>query len=692
MSSPTFSSPSTPPEGRETMVERLRTLANNLWWSWDSDATALWAEADPFRWERHHHNPMALVRDVEPERWEALSKTTFAVRVDAVWRRFREYMEGEPWSATEAPALLQHGVAYFSMEFGLHESLRLYSGGLGVLAGDHLRSASDLGIPLVGISLLWRDGYFRQFIEDGRQLAAYLAADWTRLPISPSRDTQGNEIVVSVSIGDRTVHAKVWQLDVGRCRLLLLDADVDGNAPADRQLTRVLYGGDEHTRIEQEVLLGFGGVKALRALGLDVGVYHLNEGHCAFVTLALAAERMQFDGETLEEAVAAVRERCVFTTHTPVPAGHDRFNLEVVKSALGPWAEVTGIGLRALMDLGRVVPGDEKETLCMTVVALKTCVESNGVSALHGAVSRSMWHCLWPQLPVDDVPIRHVTNGVHPTFWTAPETRALFDRYVVGWREHPWDPEVWAQVDGIPDEEWVKLRAVLRQQLVEQINWASGRRFDPNALTIGFARRFAPYKRGNLLFRDPDRLRRMLRAFPVQIVFAGKAHPRDGHGQEIVAEVVRWSESFEFRDRVVLLQDYDMRLGRKITAGADVWLNNPRRPQEASGTSGQKVVLNGGVNLSVLDGWWPEGFDGTNGWAIGQGEEWRDEHAQDAHDGEALYRILEEQVLPEWMDRPTGTPARWIERIRRSVKTCAPKFTSHRMVRDYTLGFYLPRC
>jgi starch phosphorylase len=675
-----------------SMVERLEALANNLWWSWDTEASALWAEADPFRWERHHHNPVALMRDIEPERWELLEKTTFAVRVDQVWRRFREYLEAEPWSAQGAPELLAHGIAYFSMEFGLHESLRLYSGGLGILAGDHLRSASDLGIPLVGVSLLWRQGYFRQFIEDGRQLAAYLSADWRRLPIRPSLDTQGHEIVVEVAVGARQVQLKVWQLDVGRCRLLLLDSDLPDNTPADRELTRLLYGGDERMRIEQEVLLGIGGVKALRALGLDVGVFHLNEGHCGFVTLGLVAERMEYDGEALEEAVAAVRERCVFTTHTPVPAGHDRFPAELVHATLGRWAEGVGIELPELMDLGRVKPGDETETFCMTVVALRTCVASNGVSALHGAVSREMWRGLWPDRPVDEVPIHHVTNGVHPLYWTAPDTRALFDRYVPGWREQPWDPEIWAQVDHIPDEEWLKLRASLRQQLVETINRTSGRHFDPNLLILGFARRFAPYKRGNLLFREPERLRQLLRKYPLQIVYAGKAHPRDGHGQEIVAEVVRWSEAFEFRDRVVLLQDYDMRLGRQITAGADVWLNNPRRPQEASGTSGQKVVLNGGLNLSVLDGWWPEGFDGTNGWAIGLGEEWTDESAQDAHDSEALYRLLEEQVLPEWTDRPTGTPARWIERIRRSLKTCAPKFTSHRMVRDYTLEFYSPRC
>lgn len=672
-------------------MERLRSLASNLWWSWDAEATALWAEVDPFRWEKYGRNPVALLQDVERERWDELLGSPFGSRVDAVWERFRAHLEGEGWCAGAAPALLAKGVAYFSMEFGLHESLRLYSGGLGVLAGDLLRSASDLGLPMVGVSLLYRYGYFRQVIEEGRQLAAYFEANWSRLPIRPCVDAQGKTVEVRVPIEDRVVHARVWQLDVGRCRLLLLDTDYEANGAADRELTRNLYGGDEWMRIRQEVVLGLGGVRALRALGIDVGVYHLNEGHCAFVPVALVGERIVQGKTSWADALAEVREHCVFTTHTPVPAGHDRFDWKVVDATLGPWRESLGLPIGAFMDLGRVRPGDWEESMCMTVVAMRTSAATNGVSALHGHVSRKMWRDLWPDRDVESVPIGHVTNGVHPTAWMAPAAQRLFDRYVPGWRDRIWDPDVWATVDAIPDAELWELRKELRRPLVDAVA-ATGRRFDPDALTIGFARRFAPYKRGNLLFSQPDRLKAVLDRYPVQFVFAGKAHPRDTWGQGIVAEVVKRSEHRDFRDRVALLQDYDIALGRVVTRGSDVWLNNPRRPHEASGTSGQKVVLNGGLNLSVLDGWWPEGFDGTNGWAIGAGEELPDEAKQDALDADALYRALEEQVLPEWVDRVDGIPRKWLHRVRRSIRTCIPRFSSHRMVRDYTLEMYAPRC
>jgi glycogen phosphorylase len=670
-----------------TALDRtLEALAYNLWWSWDTDATALWEEIDPFRWARHRNNPVALLRDVEPERLASLARDpAFMARVSAVEERFRAYLHGDTWTRAEVPALHDRTVAYFSMEFGLHESLLLYSGGLGVLAGDHLRSASDLGVPLVGVSLLYRSGYFRQFLDDGRQVAAFPEAEWGRLPIRPCLGARGEPLLVVVPLANRLVQARLWELHVGRCRLILLDTDIEPNGPAERELTRSLYGGDDTTRICQELVLGIGGVRALRALGIAPSVFHLNEGHCAFVPVALLAEELAA-GHRPEAGLARVRARCVFTTHTPVPAGHDRFSRELVEGVLGPWSDQVGLPRNTLMALGRVHEADVNERLCMTVVALKSTAASNGVSALHGAVSRDMWRALWPAAKVDEVPIHHVTNGVHPVFWMAPEARELFDRALPGWRDRPWDEGVWAGVDRIADSDWLALRGVLRRRLVHQIALHSGRRFDPDALTIGFARRFASYKRGNLLFRDPARLAALFADHPVQLVFAGKAHPRDQAGKDLITDVVRHSESTAFRDRVVLLPDYDMRLGRLITAGADVWLNNPRRPQEASGTSGQKVILNGGINLSVLDGWWPEGFDGTNGWAIGAGESFRDEAEQDAFDAEALYQALERQVLPTWSE-----PERWIATIRRSVRTCAPRFNSHRMVRDYVLQFYVPQ-
>jgi glycogen phosphorylase len=418
---------------------------------------------------------------------------------------------------------------------------------------------------------------------------------------------------------------------------------------------------------------------------MRVDLYHLNEGHCAFVPVALLAEEIAA-GHRYDHALERVRARCVFTTHTPVPAGHDRFHRDLVDGVLGPWCDHVGVPRGALMALGRVREGDAQEPLCMTVVALKASAASNGVSALHGAVSRGMWRELWPDRPVDRVPIRHVTNGVHPVYWMAPEARGLFDRFLPHWRERPWDEDVWAGVDGIPDAEWRALRDVLRRRLVHHVALRTGRKLDPSALTIGFARRFAPYKRGNLIFRDPDRLAALMDAHPVQLVFSGKAHPRDRFGQDVLTDVVRRSESRRFRDRVVVLPDYDMAIGRLVTAGADVWLNNPRRPQEASGTSGQKVILNGGLNLSVLDGWWPEGFDGTNGFVIGTEDELPNEAEQDARDAESLYGALEQQVVPAWEDTSA-----WTAKIRHSVRTCAPKFNSHRMVRDYVLGFYVPR-
>lgn len=675
-------------------LSSLEALAWNLWWSWDAEATALWAEIDPLRWEVCHHNPVALLLDVEPARLaELAADPSFVARVDAVHARFRAYLGEEGWCAEAAPGLRRQGVAYFSMEFGLHESLRLYSGGLGVLAGDHLRSASDLGVPITGVSLLYRQGYFRQVIDEHFQLAAYPQAHYERLPVKPCLDGEGRPVQVSVPMGTHEVHVRVWQLEVGRARLLLLDTDFDANNLHDRRLTHQLYGGDHAHRIRQEVVLGLGGVRALRALGVQPAVYHLNEGHSAFVGLQLIADELA-GGARFDEALERTRHRCVFTTHTPVPAGHDRFDWNLVNRTLGPWRDALGLPKGTFMDLGRVRPGDWEEPLCMTVLALRTSAASNGVSRLHGAVSREMWHAMWPDRPVDEVPIGHVTNGVHPIFWMAPESRELFDRYVPGWRERVWDPEVWAAALDIPDEALWELRNRLRGQLVAEVLRRTGQRLDPQGLTICFARRFAPYKRGDLIFREPERLLDLFEnGVPGQIVFAGKAHPRDELGQEILGQVVKWSRHRAFRERVVFLEDYDITLGRLLTSGADVWLNNPRRPKEASGTSGQKVVLNGGLNLSVLDGWWPEGYDATNGFEVGDGREWTDEREQDAYDAASLYRTLEQEVFPSWRDRDdSGIPRGWIQRVRRSIATCAPLFNSHRMVRDYALDLYAPRC
>jgi starch phosphorylase len=669
----------------------LEILAFNLWWSWDTDATELWESIDPWRWANSRHNPVAMLADVEPSRWADLAADArFTARLASVLARFETYIATpDTWCRGEAAAVHAGGVGYFCMEFGIHESLRIYSGGLGVLAGDFLKSSSDLGIPLTGIGLMYRKGYFRQFIDDGKQAAAFPTLDYARMPARLVLDAAKKPLILDIPIAHHLVQAQIWRVDVGRVRLYLLDTDLDSNSEADRQLTYQLYGGDQDTRIRQEVILGIGGVKALRALHEDVAVYHMNEGHCAFATLELLRERLA-TGDSLDEATAWVRAHCAFTTHTPVPAGHDRFPGELVEKILGTWAKQNELPQSVIATLGRVHPADQHEHVCMTVLALKLSGKANGVSALHGEVSREMWHSLWPTRPVDQVPIGHITNGVHPFFWMAPEARALFDAHLPRWRSRTWEREAWAGVESIPAKALWDLRNRLRARMIEKLAHRTGRHLDPHTLTIGFARRFAPYKRGDLAFREPERLERLLATGPVQLVYSGKAHPADIEGQKILAEVVKWASQSRFRDRVLFVEDYDIAVGHSLTSGCDIWLNNPRRPQEASGTSGQKVILNGGLNLSILDGWWAEGWDGTNGWAIAAKPERDDLEAQDEADAEALYRVLENEVVPAWKFRDDGIPTAWIDRIRRSIATCAPAFNTHRMMRDYALDMYAP--
>ncbi len=649
--------------------EQLSALAHNLWWSWDSEATELWNSLDPKVWRAVDHDPVLLLDQIDTD---ALPAETTA-RVAAIAGRMQAYLADPGWAASGVPGL--DGVAYLSMEFGLHESIPLYSGGLGVLAGDHLRSASDLGLPLTGIGLLWRQGYFRQSIDGGEQVARYAPLDVERSAIQRVH-RGGRPLDITVPIGVETCTLAVWRLDVGRVPLYLFDADNDANPAAFRALTQRLYGGDHADRIRQEVLLGLGAVRLLRALDLNPSAIHMNEGHCAFAALQAAADQLT-EHDSWLAACEAIRSRFVFTTHTPVPAGHDRFGWSDVDAVLGGWRQELDLPDGAFMDLGRVDPKDLSEPLCMTVLALRLSAAANGVSKLHGAVSRKMWDDKWP--------IGHITNGVHSVFWVSRPTRDLFDAHLGAWRDRPWDTSLWAGVDAIPDAAIEGMRDQNRQALIDLVLARTGVALDPQRLTVGFARRFAPYKRGDLIFSDPARLEALLER-GMQIVYAGKAHPRDRLGQELVARVVAFTQDPRFAGRVVLIPDYDIEVGRAITAGADVWLNNPRRPREASGTSGQKVVYNGGLNLSVLDGWWDEGYDGTNGWAIGDGREWADIAAGDAADAESLYQLLEDEVLPQWRDRKA-----WLARIRRNWITCAPAFSSHRMVRDYALQLYLPR-
>lgn len=659
------------------MHQRLRRLCNNLWWCWDAEATALFASLDPERWEELGHNPIALLEELSNEE---LSERV-GDRLERVEGRFHAYMEeADTWASRELGEL-GGPVAYFSMEFALHESLPIYSGGLGVLAGDHMKSASDLGIPFVGVGILYRQGYFKQLIAFNEQVPA-----WPKTPLglTPLRLL---DPIVEVPDGADTFRARIWELDVGRARLLLLDSDVPGNLPEQRALSQQLYGGEEDTRIAQEILLGIGGLRALRAVGLHPSVIHMNEGHSAFVVLERWREELAA-GHPREVAFARAREHNLFTTHTPVEAGHDRFGWDLVRPALaGMWQEM-GLPEGAFMDLGRVHPGNVEEPLCMTVLALRGSRAANGVSRLHGEVSRHMWRSLWPSLPEGRVPIGHVTNGVHAPSWMHPSVAELLDRASPGWRDG-----VVPTLAAVGDHELWSLRGSLRAALVHWCRAALGRGWlEEDALTIGFARRFAPYKRGNLLFTDPSRFERLLHdaGRPLQVLFAGKAHPRDEAGQNIVREVIRWTRDPRFRGRVVFLPDYDIALGRRLVQGVDLWLNTPRRPREASGTSGMKVPLNLGINCSILDGWWPEAWDGQNGWAIGEGLEASSGEEQDANDAESLYRLLEEEIVPAFWDRDdAGIPRAWVQRMRRSLETCFREFHTHRMVGEYARRYYL---
>lgn len=686
----------------------LRALARNLHWAWSPEVQALFRELDPKRFRELRNNPVALVEELGRELPVGTTE-----RAEALRRRLRAYLDNDrTWGDTWAHALRPRPVAYFSAEFGVHESLALYSGGLGVLAGDHLKSASDLGVPLVGVGLFYREGYFRQRLDaDGWQQEDYAVADPARLPMSPATGPDGRPIVVRIDTRSGVLCARVWRLDVGRVPLLLLDTDVADNGEADRALTGRLYGGDQHVRIRQELLLGVGGLRALRAAGIAPSVLHLNEGHSALAALEMARLLMDEEGVSFEEASDRVARMTVFTTHTPVPAGHDRFGAELVEEQLGPLRDALRIDEHRLMSLGRVDPHDPDETFCMTVLALKMSRRANGVSALHGQVSRRMWHGLWPSRQKHEVPIGHITNGVHVPSWLAPEMRDLFDEHFdSGWALRQAEPETWEPIEDVDDAEVWATHRILKRQLIDFVrDHAAGEAqkrgesdevvracrevLDEDALLVGFARRFATYKRATLVLSDLDRLDRLVNdpERPMQLVFAGKAHPRDDGGKKLLQDIHRVTRDPRFAGKVVFLENYDIEVGRQLVRGVDVWLNNPRRPLEASGTSGQKVVLNGGLNCSVLDGWWAEAWDGRNGFAIGGGRAHADPAVQDARDAEDLYRVLKDEVAPQYYRLGAGgLPVDWIRRMKRSIRTLAWRFSADRMVMDYVRQCYLP--
>jgi len=693
--------------------QRLAALSRNLWWSWDADSVSLFRDLDPVLWQACGHNPIAMLEQIDgPQLEQRAAQLALHGRINHAYRRMQEYLRSKhTWGARHASVLGARPVAYFSAEFGLHESMPIYSGGLGILAGDHLKSASDLGIPLVGVGLYYDQGYFRQRLDrDGWQHEEYIDVDHRLLPMQPAL-YDGVPVMIEIETRTGRIGARVWQTSVGRTTLLLLDSNVDGNSPEDRELTARLYGGDQRVRVRQELLLGIGGVKALDALGISPGVIHLNEGHSAFAALELIRLRMDIEGIGVEEAMRRVAPQVVFTTHTPVPAGHDRFDPDLIEEHLGPMRDALGLPRETFLALGRVNPYDPREGFCMTVLALKASHRANAVSSLHGQVSRTMWMPLYPGVRAEQIPIGHVTNGVHVNTWLAPQMRQVYDRYLgANWLERSGDPVLWDAIEEIDDGELWEAHQALKANLIDvtrrRMLLQAERRDEPpavlaqlrrvlsrDALTIGFARRFATYKRANLLLQDLESLGSLLNhpQMPVQLIFAGKAHPLDGPGKAVLQQVAQLTRDPRFAGKVVFIEDYDIDVGRYLVQGVDVWLNNPRRPLEACGTSGQKVVLNGALNLSVLDGWWAEAFDGLNGFAIGRGETHSHTPTHDAREADALLRVLLDEVVPLYYDRDRdGLPRQWIARMKRAIRTLGWRFSAHRMVMDYVLKAYIP--
>lgn len=674
-----------------TTEQKLEAIASNLWWSWNSEVLDLFSQLNPAAFRESANNPIVALKQADPD---VLNSERFAQEVDTAYEALQEYLTAAR-RYSDGPQ-----TAYFCMEYGLHESLPIYSGGLGILAGDHAKAASDLGLPFTAIGLFLREGYFAQhFDENGWQLESHPTLDPTDHPVKQVVDENNQPIEVIVHLGRQELRLRAWHLAVGRTNLYLLDSDYDGNSPELRTLTYRLYQGDSKTRLRQEIILGIGGVRLLRKLGIDPEVYHMNEGHCAFLALELLRERLAA-GDKLEDAEAWVRERCVFTTHTPVMAGHDRFDPQLFSEQMETLREQMGLTGYDLLSYGRVSPHDPAETFTMTVLALKLSRQANGVSKLNGEVARRQWQHLYGVDSPDAVPIGHVTNGIHLPTWASPLARTFLNERLGDWMENRTDALFWQRVNEISDEDLWWYRSMLRRALIEfastylqKQSLLQTSRLDPDALTIGFARRFATYKRAPLLFHNEERAIKLLESVdrPIQVIYSGKAHPADEGGKKFIQQIYRISQYPSLRGKVVILENYNMAIGRMLVSGCDVWLNNPRRPMEASGTSGQKVAIHGGLNLSILDGWWPEGYDGKNGWAIGTdaSADYMDPEEQDEQDSNFLYSILENEVIPDFYNRnEKGIPTKWIARVRDAMSTLPYAFSAERMVADYIEQMY----
>lgn len=696
-------------------INKLSTIANNLWWSWNTEFLRLFQRIDMDLWEESEKNPVKFLKHVSQERLESVAKDiTFLKEYDKIVDDFEGYMNSKnTWFSKNYPEEKEDLIAYFSAEYGLDQTIPIYSGGLGILSGDHLKSASDLGIPLVAVGLLYKNGYFNQKIDgEGQQQTEYHEIDLYDLPINPVKNDMGEDLIIHVKFPKRRLYLKVWSINVGRIKLYLLDSDIEKNNEEDRDVTLKLYGGDQEMRIRQEIVLGQAGVELLtKYLKLNPTVYHMNEGHSAFLTLEIMKNIIAQKKVSFEVAKEIASSKTVFTTHTPVPAGNDIFPLDLVEKYFKDFWPKLGLSREEFLKLGMKPSTELDKGFNMGILALKIAGKKNGVSKLHGAVSRELFGEIWPEIASNEAPIGYVTNGIHTCSWLAPKMKELFNKYLIPyWQDSMYQDQVWEKIKNVPNDKiWAihndrkqKLLKIVKENTTERLR-RSGYSYEaineitskinPNALTIGFARRFATYKRATLIFKDLERITQILNNSdrPIQLIFAGKAHPADKEGQDLIKYIHQISMMPQFKGKIFLLENYNIAMSRYLISGVDVWLNNPRRPMEASGTSGQKASVNGVINFSVLDGWWAEGYTQTNGWTIGSNNEYESYEAQDQADSQSLYRTLEEKIIPTYYERNRNNlPEKWIEIMKNSIITTGGKYSTSRMLVDYTNQYYMP--
>ena len=698
-------------------IGKLSEIANNLWWSWNTEFLRLFKMIDRDLWETCEKNPVKFLKQVSQDRLEAVATNQeFLKEYDRLAKEFDDYVTSKnTWFSNKYPENKKDLIAYFSAEYGLDQTIPIYSGGLGILSGDHLKSASDLGIPLVAVGLLYKNGYFHQKINGyGEQETEYNNIDLSNLPINPVKDENGDELKIYVKFEKRKIYLKVWQINVGRIKLYLLDSDIDENKPEDREVTLKLYGGDQEMRIKQEIILGMGGTNLLtRALGLNPTVYHMNEGHSAFLILELIKNIIKEKKVSFEVAKDIASSKTVFTTHTPVPAGNDIFPIALVEKYFKEFWPRLGLEREEFLKLGMKPCTDLEPGFNMGILALKVAGKKNGVSKLHGAVSRELFGDVWPEIAANESPITYVTNGIHTCSWLAPSLKELYNKYLIPyWQDNIYKDEVWENINNIPNQELWEIHQKRKQKLLEIVKESTTNRLrrsgysyeeinditsklNPNALTIGFARRFATYKRATLIFRDLERITQILNNAerPVQLIFAGKAHPADKEGQDLIKRIHEISMMPQFKGKIFLLENYNIAMSRYLVSGVDVWLNNPRRPMEASGTSGQKASVNGVINFSVLDGWWAEGYNQENGWTIGTNAEFTSYEEQDDADSQSMYRTLEEKIIPTYYDKDeNGISEKWMRIMKNSITSTGGKYSTSRMLVDYTNNLYMPLC